>query len=380
MSTIHSALEKAQKEQDARKGPFPGSGGPQEGPGRGKGKRVIWIVVGVVLIFLVGYSGFLIAGRLHGPDSGKMRADATPPVKNEVQAPEEEMEDDFLQEQEDQFELEEQEEAPANILDRNGRPYSGSQRPVRGQLVARAEEQPKTEAAKETEARARALVESQALWSENQEPFAPKRRRPEGMEEGRRPRYRRENAWTMAKENERFASLPGFDKMDFKNTPRRRGSFQEDNLREEPVEPAAPVEPEVNEDPPAIVASRWYSKGLDSQMLGRMDEARAYYTRSLIEDPTYAPSLNNRAVIDMENGRMEEAKDGFIQAMTADSAYVDPCYNLACLYAREGALQEAVKYLKMAVNMDKAVLDWAEEDQDLAVLKDMDEFKEVMND
>ena len=30
--------------------------------------------------------------------------------------------------------------------------------------------------------------------------------------------------------------------------------------------------------------------------------------------------------------------------------------------------------------MDEAVLEWALEDKDLAVLKDMDEFKEVMND
>ena len=151
-----------------------------------------------------------------------------------------------------------------------------------------------------TAARARALAESQALSSESGQPFSPNFRRPEGREEGFKPKRRRENAWTMAKDQERFRTPPGMQQ-----------DVQEDDLREEPEAPSPFPEPEINEEPPAILASRWYSKGLDSQMLGRVSEAKAYYTRSLKEDPSYAPSLNNKAVIDMEEGLMEEAEEGF---------------------------------------------------------------------
>ncbi|MBI9076452.1 MAG: tetratricopeptide repeat protein [Desulfatibacillum sp.] len=355
MSTIHSALTRAQQEKDAHKGPFPGSGNTTDPSRTGRGKRVLWTLMGIVLVFLLGYSGFLLAGRSQGEDAGEKLAGipATEKAIVPVPQPEEPEEPETI--------------TLPKILDLNSQPANSRVIPAQGKLAAGAEKKEKPRAAGNKDSMARALVASQMNGEQS---VAPRSRRPEGRPESFRSGHRRENAWTMAKDRAKFRGLPGMGRMP---------GISEDELEEQEDSRPSP-EPVETVEPPAVIASRWYSRGLDSQMLGRPDEARAYYSRSLSEDPEYAPSLNNRAVIDMESGDMDAAREGFTQAMNADPEYVDPCYNLACLHARQGNMEEALSFLKMAAGMDKAVLEWVREDEDLASLRDLDEFKEVMND
>ena len=320
-------------------------------------------MAGITLLFVVGYSGFLIASRSHGEDTGKTQASAT--TLHKAPALERKNTNKAVQESPEKA-------SSTRILDRNGQPVDEGERPTQGQLVASAKKKPLSQAAKDAAARARALVESQAITEAEQNDFTPRFGNPGNREDVARSRHRRENAWTMAKDRQ----MPGT----FLNRGKTKEPNSQDDILEDDLDGRMTPSPSPEEEPPAIVASGYYSKGLDSQMLGRLDEARAYYSKSLAEDPEYAPSLNNRAVIDMETGMMDEARKGFAQAMNADPAYVDPCYNLACLHARQGNLEEALSFLKMAAGMDKAVLDWARNDEDLAVLKDRDDFKEVMND
>ncbi len=362
MSTIHNALSQAQKQQDALKGPYPGSGSGAGGP-QGSGiKRLILIAGLVVFLFLAAYSGFLVASHF-SRDGGENVALAPTRDVKPAEEPEELETVSFL------------EETPSRVITRNGKPLRRNKRPLRATVTPKIEEKQPPQVALDDEDMATKLASSQL---ENQpvveETVAstPKAASPKPEESTKRPGLAsRKNAWAMARE--RRSKEVFFDKLDGEKPVQRK------NLAGEAIPASTPPQKAPLPEPAVKDAAYWYGLGLDSQIKGRLVEARSYYSMSLNENSGFAPSMNNKAVIDMEAGNLKVAGEGFTRAMAADPEYVDPCYNLACLNARQGKLDEALSYLRMAVDMDNTVLEWIQGDDDLATVRGMDEFEEVMN-
>jgi len=111
---------------------------------------------------------------------------------------------------------------------------------------------------------------------------------------------------------------------------------------------------------------------------GRTGKAVELYRMSLQYDNNFAKSLNNLAVIAMEEGRLGAAREGFQKALRADPHYADPYYNLACVSAREGGPEKALPYLREAFARDPETRAAARNDPDLAPVRQLPGFAQLM--
>lgn len=319
MSTIHNALNRAQKEKDATsRSPYPGIGSGSGLHGFQTKKRVVWFCAGVVFLALAGYLWLMLAREpVQDPASEKQAKQAVLPELKEPAKP--------------------------VLLLPSGKKIANNERPPKGVLVAQAKVQNK---------------------SGPDEKAGP----PVFNADSEKPS--RQNAWSMARER-RLAK-----KVAEKSAVAARTALLEKS--EKPKDSPKIRKESGNGVPQAPDAARWYAKGVISQVKGRLGEAKKYYGWSLDADPAHAPSLNNLAVLEMDQKRYEAARAGFEKAIAADIKYVDPWYNLACLYARQGLVDEAMVHIKTAASMDASVCQWAAQDKDLASLRGHDEFDELM--
>ena len=92
----------------------------------------------------------------------------------------------------------------------------------------------------------------------------------------------------------------------------------------------------------------------------------------------HVDALNNLGVIHLRNGNYPAARGRFEKAVRLRPVNVDGHYNLACLYAAQGEVALALAHLKRAVSMDRSVTEWARVDRDLAALRTVSEFKEII--
>jgi tetratricopeptide (TPR) repeat protein len=121
-------------------------------------------------------------------------------------------------------------------------------------------------------------------------------------------------------------------------------------------------------------------KGRVFHKAGRLKDARRLYEETLRVDPDYVEALNNLGVILIHDKDFPAARSSFEKAIRLRPGYVDPYYNLACLHAIRGEISQGLAHLKKAVSLDKSVKDWARNDADLAAMRGIPEFEEVMMD
>lgn len=97
--------------------------------------------------------------------------------------------------------------------------------------------------------------------------------------------------------------------------------------------------------------------------------AQEMYEHVLSIDPYNKLAQNNIGVIHISQGRFDEAESILLEALKQDPYYVDALYNMACLAARREKFDLAIGYLKSAAQYEPEVIVWAQDDDDLAVLK-----------
>ncbi len=114
------------------------------------------------------------------------------------------------------------------------------------------------------------------------------------------------------------------------------------------------------------------------QKNGRLQEAETWYKKTVEADPGYVPALNNLGVVYLHGEKFSEARDSFEKAIRLNPGYVDPYYNLACLFARTGEPEKALPYLRKAVSMSPQAKQWAMNDPDLANLRSIPAFQEMI--
>ncbi|MFP4475296.1 MAG: TPR end-of-group domain-containing protein [Desulfatibacillaceae bacterium] len=132
------------------------------------------------------------------------------------------------------------------------------------------------------------------------------------------------------------------------------------------------------ETTPARTVEHWYDTAVSLHVKGDLEGARRHYETTLRFAPDHARSINNLAVMDMEQGHLDKAATGFLHAASVDENYVDPYFNLACLHARKDEPNQAVNYLKKAIAINDEARQWAIMDKDLSSLYHLPEFKETV--
>jgi tetratricopeptide (TPR) repeat protein len=111
---------------------------------------------------------------------------------------------------------------------------------------------------------------------------------------------------------------------------------------------------------------------------GRFQEAMVLYEQALRENPENVDALNNMGVLYMRDRDYPAAREAFSEAVRVRPNYVDAYYNLACVYALEERLIESLVHLEKAVSLDESVKAWARNDTDLANIREMPDFEEIM--
>ena len=125
-------------------------------------------------------------------------------------------------------------------------------------------------------------------------------------------------------------------------------------------------------------AEECYERARHLHKIGRLEDARRLYQKTLMLDPGSVCALNNLGVLYMQDKNYSEAQNSFEHAIQQKPDYVDPYYNLACLHALKGETIRSLAQLKKAISLDTSVREWARKDRDLQNLKGVSGFEEVI--
>ncbi|MBF0509651.1 MAG: tetratricopeptide repeat protein [Deltaproteobacteria bacterium] len=157
-----------------------------------------------------------------------------------------------------------------------------------------------------------------------------------------------------------------------------------------------------------------YNKALDLEARGETRQAQVLYRQAVAVDPTLHQALvnlanlvfvnqhdqhqaielyrralklesnnprvhNNLGIVYLKQGDIDAAKMEFDQAITLNPGYADAYYNSACLAVQQSDLREGMSLLQKAASLDPEVAKSARNDPDLKKLRDLPEFKTVVN-
>ena len=111
---------------------------------------------------------------------------------------------------------------------------------------------------------------------------------------------------------------------------------------------------------------------------GHVPEAKKLYEDLLDLDPGYVDALNNLGIIYIQNRDYLEAERNLEKAVRLRPRDAVPYYNLACLHTIRGDREKGLFYLKKAISLNSEVKGWAGNDSDLANLRDLPGFKDII--
>jgi tetratricopeptide (TPR) repeat protein len=139
----------------------------------------------------------------------------------------------------------------------------------------------------------------------------------------------------------------------------------------------------------------WTNKGILLIRLGRLYEALLAAQKAVDLDPRNAAARTCQALaleaarrfgealaaveagIACRLGRYDEGLAAGRQALSLDAANPTAWYNLACLLALKGEVRQSLSHLERAVAIDPACSAIARRDEDLAILRQMPEFRRL---
>jgi tetratricopeptide (TPR) repeat protein len=111
---------------------------------------------------------------------------------------------------------------------------------------------------------------------------------------------------------------------------------------------------------------------------GQYGAAKKVYEKMLDLDPGCVDALNNIGIIDLRDRNYLSAERHLEKAIRLKPVFTEPYYNLACLNAIKGDRKRGISYLQRAVSLNHEVKHWASNDRDLANLKDLPAFQEII--
>lgn len=109
----------------------------------------------------------------------------------------------------------------------------------------------------------------------------------------------------------------------------------------------------------------------------RFGEALSAVEAAIACDPNYAPGWALKSGIACRLGRYDEGLAAGRQALALDAANPTAWYNLACLLALKGKVRQSLSHLERAIAVNPACRVIARRDEDLAILRQMPEFRRL---
>jgi len=116
-----------------------------------------------------------------------------------------------------------------------------------------------------------------------------------------------------------------------------------------------------------------------SENLGRHQESLKAFENALTLEPERTDIYNGMGLVYFRQSDFENALKVFQAAIKIDSS--DPLvrYNEACALVKLGRLKEGMNSLASAIGLDPNLKETAEKDTDLAAIRSLDEFREIVS-
>jgi tetratricopeptide (TPR) repeat protein len=121
------------------------------------------------------------------------------------------------------------------------------------------------------------------------------------------------------------------------------------------------------------------SKGIALNRLKRHEEAIVQLDKALQFNPGHDRALVNKGISLHKLGRYAEANLSYDKALEINANSVLALYNKACALSLEGRVEESLDYLSKATKLDPESKKIAENDEDLANLRNNEWFKSLVS-
>lgn len=108
-------------------------------------------------------------------------------------------------------------------------------------------------------------------------------------------------------------------------------------------------------------AKTYREEGYHAQERGEIDEAIAWYQKTIAFDPNYAAPHNDLGILFESKGWIDRAEEEYKKAITIDPNYEQAHTNLALLYERKGELEKAAFHWMRRYKLGRPGDPWTEE-------------------
>jgi TolA-binding protein len=125
-------------------------------------------------------------------------------------------------------------------------------------------------------------------------------------------------------------------------------------------------------------AERLLVEGAALLQQGRFERARKLFRDAVDKDPQRAEAYNGVGVTFYARGDLDEALAWYKKSLEADPRFGDAYYNLACIYALQQHDDLAFRYLRMAALNRYSAREQMEADPDLGSLRASPEWAEIV--
>jgi len=90
-------------------------------------------------------------------------------------------------------------------------------------------------------------------------------------------------------------------------------------------------------------ANSYFSRALDLQVKGKLDEAIDAYKKGLVIKPDYAEAYSNMGIALKDQGKLEEAIEAYNKALAIKPDFAEAYYNMGNAFKEQGKLEEAIQ-------------------------------------
>ena len=120
-----------------------------------------------------------------------------------------------------------------------------------------------------------------------------------------------------------------------------------------------------------------FNKGVILNKLGRIEEAKNFYKKSIESNPEYPYSFLNLAVIYREADDFIKAIEIINEGIKENEEQGFLYYNRACFYVNIGELDKALEDVIKCIDLDDLFLDYMKRDRELDPIRNLEKYKEL---
>lgn len=119
----------------------------------------------------------------------------------------------------------------------------------------------------------------------------------------------------------------------------------------------------------------YFNLAIANMEIKNLDNAKKYFNLAISKNPDLAEAYFGLAQIAVSREEYPIAEENYLKAIKCDKDYPNPYYNLARIYAFRKEYAKVIDYLTNAINLEKSYRDRAKNDGAFDFMKNMTEFK-----